>query len=216
MKVVPDALPSLTPTADVRVSFGQGGGISDRGGEGGDVLIGCFVGADMSIELPSISITPFHSDERLYTVALVDVDAPYEQEDRLGSFAHWLVHNIPLSLTKTVVDIKPEHVALPYIPPHPQHGTDYHRYCLVVLEQENGALSLPDDASNADVDATQAQRQHFSVHDMIRQHDLRAAGVHFWRAKWSKETSGAISSVYKDVLKQEEPHFGVPPRRKRW
>jgi phosphatidylethanolamine-binding protein (PEBP) family uncharacterized protein len=33
---------------------------------------------------------PFHTEERLYTVALIDADAPDAQAQRYTSWCHWL------------------------------------------------------------------------------------------------------------------------------
>jgi hypothetical protein len=46
MKVLPDAISHITPVVDVQVVFGEGEGFHDHGGQGGDVLPGCFVEAD--------------------------------------------------------------------------------------------------------------------------------------------------------------------------
>lgn len=46
MAVLPDAIFHITPTVDVQVAFGEGEGFHDHGGQGGDVLPGCFVGAE--------------------------------------------------------------------------------------------------------------------------------------------------------------------------
>lgn len=196
MKVLPDVLSSITPVVDVQVAFGQGEGFHDHGGDAGPVLTGCFVCASKTLQPPKVTVTPFHTDDAYYTLAMVDTDAPYEAEDRLASKAHWLVHNIPLSVTKTQVDVSKVDVSLPYIAPHPQRGTPYHRYTLVLLSQP-GKLTIP----------PTPLRDHFSLRQLIEDHHLSPAGIHFWRAAWSEASSEAISSVYRNVLHEEEPHF---------
>lgn len=46
MKVLPDAIPFITPVIDLQVAFGEGDGIGDHGGEAGTVTPGCFVPAE--------------------------------------------------------------------------------------------------------------------------------------------------------------------------
>lgn len=43
MRVIPDVVPSATPSVDLQVMVGEGAGIGDHGGEGGDVLAGVFL-----------------------------------------------------------------------------------------------------------------------------------------------------------------------------
>jgi large subunit ribosomal protein L35 len=45
MRVVPDVVPFANPTVDLQVSFGEGSGFGDHGGEGGEVLAGVFLDA---------------------------------------------------------------------------------------------------------------------------------------------------------------------------
>ncbi|PWN33848.1 PEBP-like protein [Meira miltonrushii] len=198
MRVVPDAISDLTPTADVQVAFGEGSGIHDHGGEAGDVTVGCFVDANKSMKEPTITVTPFHTEECLYTLALVDLDAPDVENDRLSTYAHWLVHNVPLSVTKTQVQIKPEQIALSYIPPHPQNGTKYHRYGLLLFKQDESKAITP---------AQGIERKAHSVRDLVEEHKLHPCGLHFWRAQWSQESRKSISKVYKDILQVKEPIF---------
>jgi hypothetical protein len=46
MSVLPDAISHITPVVDMQVAFGEGEGIHDHGGSAGDVVPGCFVGAE--------------------------------------------------------------------------------------------------------------------------------------------------------------------------
>lgn len=43
MHVLPDVIPSITPTVDLEVLFGEGAGIGDHGGSGGSVHPGVFL-----------------------------------------------------------------------------------------------------------------------------------------------------------------------------
>ena len=43
MHVLPDVIPRIEPTVDLQIAFGQGDGVGDHGGTGGDVLAGVFL-----------------------------------------------------------------------------------------------------------------------------------------------------------------------------
>jgi large subunit ribosomal protein L35 len=205
MRVVPDAVASVLPLVDVEVAFGQGTGIHDHGGDAGAVQVGSFVPPHVSLQQPNVRITPFHRDERLYTLALIDTDAPYEYEDKMGNYAHWLVANVPLSLAKTDVSTTKDQTIMQYIPPHPQQGTPYHRYALVVLEQSRGSIQV--NTTAASIPESIESRLHFNVNHFAAEHQMRCVGLHFWREKWSEEAAAAVTSVYRDVLCAPERRY---------
>lgn len=204
MYVVPDVLLTFTPTVDVRVSFGEGTGFTDVTSKSGieDVsgeIIdpGCIIPAARTFDRPSILATPFHAEERLYTLALVDADAPYEAEERIGTYLHWLVSDIALSSTKNTVEGGSDLVS--YIPPHPQKGTKPHRYALCLLAQPKGAS----------ISFSSVERRQFSLRDFAAQNNLTVEGAHFWRSKWTEGSSSTITDVYRQFLggEENEPHF---------
>lgn len=87
---------------------------------------------------------------------------------------------------------------MPYVPPHPQQGTPYHRYTFLLFAQER-PLELAAEA---------VERHGFNVRAFAQEHTLEAAGVTFFRQKWDK----AVSEIYRDVLKVQEPRYGRPPK----
>lgn len=91
--------------------------------------------------------------------------------------------NIPLSSTVSTISAP---ALLPYVPPHPQQGTPYHRYTFLLLAQE-GPLELSPEA---------IERQGFDVREFVQDHKLAAKGVTFFRQKWDK----AVSEIYREVL----------------
>jgi large subunit ribosomal protein L35 len=66
---------------------------------------------------------------------MIDPDHPNEATKTYQQKPHWIIKNIPLSLTQTKVEGE---TVLNYIPPHPANGTGTHRYSIVLLEQANG------------------------------------------------------------------------------
>jgi large subunit ribosomal protein L35 len=62
MSVIPDLLPTFSPTVDLRVSFV----------EAEEVVPGAFLPVNVTLQAPSITAQAFHPDEKLYTLLIVD------------------------------------------------------------------------------------------------------------------------------------------------
>ncbi|KAL8286924.1 hypothetical protein RQP46_003930 [Phenoliferia psychrophenolica] len=187
MSVTPDLLPSISPLADVRISIA-----------GKTIVPGVFALPSETREGVEVEVQVFHAEERLYTLLMIDPDVPDEASRSFTTYAHWLIPNIPLSSTLTTLPTSAD-ALLPYIPPHPQQGTPYHRYTLLLLAQ-NTSINL---------DAAAIEREAFSVRRFVNEHALAAEGVSFWRAKWDE----SVTEIYSDVLGTTEPRFGKPPKR---
>lgn len=97
--------------------------------------------------------------------------------------------NIPLSATSPSL-ISDTNCHTKYIPPHPQKGTPYHRYTILLLPQK----------SQIDVPVVEEdQRLGFSVREFMAKHnldDFTGGGVHMWRGEWSP----AVSRIHRELL----------------
>ncbi|GAA5828153.1 hypothetical protein JCM5353_007807 [Sporobolomyces roseus] len=190
MSVTPDLLPEIAPEADVRIRIGSE-----------QIVPGVFTSPADTREAIEVSAQVYHADERLYTLLLVDPDVPDELNQSFTAFAHWIVPNIPLSASSpSALPLDSLSSTLPYIPPHPQNGTPYHRYTVLLLAQsENAPLSLNEH---------EIERLDFDTRDFVAQHKLDAKGVSFFRQKWDK----SVSKIYEEILQQPEPRYGRPPK----
>jgi len=208
MKVIPDVIPTIAPTVDLQVSYGTGAGIGDHGGEGGDIWPGVFIPTAKTIEVPQVTATAFHPDERLYTLLLIDPDVPDELSMSFTSYVHYQLVDIPISATKTEIAPDAANVLHSYIPPHPQKGTPYHRYSTVLLEQTQRGVTpaaLPG--------------RHLSpgsIRDYIEQNGLKPVGIHFFRQVYNPENTAAVEQVYRDILKLDPPAYGNMPKHDRY
>lgn len=199
MKVLPDVLPAITPSVDVQLAFGEGEGFTDHESSGGDVLVGAFVPVERSVQPPQVCCNVFHTEPKKYTLAIVDPDQPNEEEQTFKTTLVALKTDITLSATTSPeIDLKGDMV-VGYIPPHPQQGTPYHRYTTLLFEQ------------NGTIDTKGIDREEFNVRHFAEVNGLKAAGVHFWRAKWTPEGADTVSGIYRDVLKRDEPKYTKPP-----
>ncbi|KAJ7630358.1 hypothetical protein FB45DRAFT_832913 [Roridomyces roridus] len=144
MNVVPDVLPVLHPSIDLHVAarlmpvhfddLMQRNRFQRRLNTFKDVVPGNYLTPRQTRVPPKLYANVFHTDVRLYTMLLVDPDVPDESTQSFTTFLHWLKPNIPLSAThKGRIPFLNTHTR--YIPPHPQRGTPYHRYVLLLLPQ---------------------------------------------------------------------------------
>lgn len=101
--------------------------------------------------------------------------------------------NIPLSaLSSSLIPDLDMHT--PYIPPHPQRGTPYHRYTTLLLPQQ----SFTDEISVPVL--SEKDRCGFDVRVFMEQYGLegiKGGGAHMFREVWDP----VVSSIYKDVLR---------------
>ncbi|KAJ1018832.1 hypothetical protein NDA16_004637 [Ustilago loliicola] len=199
MHIFPDVVPSITPTADVQLAFGQGDGYTDHKSAGGDVLAGVFVPVQDSVTPPKVEVNVFHTEPKKYTLAIVDPDQPSEETQSYRTSLLALKTDITLSATTSPTIDLASNMAAQYIPPHPQQGTPYHRYTTILFEQSSSSPSEVGD------------RQNFDLNSFVEANGLNPTGVHFWRAKWTPESAETVSKIYTDVLKKEEPKYTKPP-----
>ena len=75
-------------------------------------------------------------DKRNYTLLMIDLDAPDRKEHKFRSFIHWAISNINIKS-----GFKKSNVVLEYIGPGPPYHSGYHRYIILLLEQ-NKKFSL--------------------------------------------------------------------------
>ncbi|KAG6815046.1 hypothetical protein H0H87_005551 [Tephrocybe sp. NHM501043] len=228
MHVIPDVLPDLRPTVDVHVVARTK--VSERLATKkihATVEPGTFLLPEQTVKPPSVYVNAFHTDTRLYTMLLVDPDVPDEANESFRTFLHWLKPNVPLSATTRTRLLLDGHT--PYIPPHPQQGTPYHRYVLLLLPQPPRARAASAQQHPATREAWYTQsgqvssqtldippvgareRRDFDVRAFVERWGLgqgEGGGAHMWREVWSPR----VSKIYQHVLNEPEPRFGRPPK----
>lgn len=179
MKVAPDVIPNVDPILDVKIAFGK------RSVQPGD-----FVKAIVSEKAPQLTLQPFEKGEKLVTVAVVDPDVPNVEKNGFDSRCHYLAFNISISPTQTFVDLgklsADSQVLLPWLPPHAQNGSPYHRLSIVILQQKD---NIPVDVSVA---AKKAQRDGFSVRSLMSRHLLTPISASLFRTIWDDSTAGVM------------------------
>ncbi|KAJ4485388.1 phosphatidylethanolamine-binding protein [Lentinula aciculospora] len=144
MYVVPDLLPGIHPSLDLHVTVPyplnkqfkrsmKSGGKSIVGVEPGS-----FLSPTQTARAPGLWAHAWHSDVRLYTMVMLDPDRPDEKTRSFTTYLHWMKPNIPISAVTQPRAFIPSPLLnshTKYVPPHPQHGTMYHRYTILLLPQ---------------------------------------------------------------------------------
>ncbi|KZT61776.1 PEBP-like protein [Calocera cornea HHB12733] len=177
MNVIPDLLPWVDPTVDMRLRFPAPPGQASQATQPAEssetressppepVKPGTFLLPSQTTEPPLVEVTAFHEEERWYTLVMVDPDVPNPATQSYTTFLHWLVPNISFTcLTRSPLPLPP--ALLPWIPPHPQSGGPYHRYSTFLLPQRG---PLPAGAMKAPL------RRGFSLREFVLAHDLTGA-----------------------------------------
>lgn len=77
----------------------------------------------------------------------------------------------------------------PYLPPHPQQGTNYHRYTTLLIPQSE-EISLPA--------FSKEERFNFDVREFVEQYGLDGTkgGAHMFREVWDSD----VTNIYRDIL----------------
>lgn len=113
--------------------------------------------------------------DQLYTLAMVDPDAPSRNDPKMREVLHFLVANIP----GTDID-KGDRLA-DYIGSGPPQGTGLHRYVFLVYQQKNGKLN-----SEMKIPKTsRAGRVNFSIRNFAKDHKLgEPVAGNFYQAQY--------------------------------
>ncbi|KAF9808802.1 hypothetical protein IEO21_07730 [Rhodonia placenta] len=209
MNVVPDLLPSLHPSLDLRINFPEGPPKSVHRRSRmkrryTHVEPGVFLLPEQTWRQPRLYTTVFHTEPRLYTLLMVDLDVPDPENESFTTYLHWMQPNLSLSaFSPSPIPLSTTHTR--YVPPHPQRGTPYHRYVVLLLPQAS-----PSERIHVPV-PSDARRLGFDLRTFAAQYGLDASaggGAHMWREVWDE----TVSRIHSDVLKTEEPRYGRPPK----
>lgn len=182
MKVVPDVLPHVDPTVDVKLSFGRR-----------PVQPGEFVESRVSASPAKLTVQPFEKGEKLVTIAVVDSDVPNLETDGFDYRCHFLAANVPISPTDTIVNLEKlsaeSQVLLPWLPPVAQKGSPYHRLSVFVLEQKD---QKPLDLAEV---GKKVQRDDFRLRGLETRHQLKPIGAHLFRSQWDEGTAEVMNKA---------------------
>ncbi|OQR69769.1 phosphatidylethanolamine-binding proteinF40A3.3-like [Tropilaelaps mercedesae] len=162
-KVVPDVL-AVAPKGNVKVDYGNGVQLHL-----GNTL------TPTQVKSKPTSITWVTEKGAIYTLVMVDPDAPSRTNPTLRNVKHWLVVNIPGT------DIEKGEEIAGYRGSGPPKGSGLHRYVFVVYKQP-GRINVPDKRVPS---SSREDRLGWSLQDFIKKYDLgEPVAGNFYLAEW--------------------------------
>jgi large subunit ribosomal protein L35 len=221
MKVIPDVLPSFEPSVDVKLAFIPPIIFTKRGLEYGDMSKGIrsgdfhyiqpgdFVESHMSENPAWLNIQSFQRGDRLISIVVVDSDVPNLAKDAFDYRCHFLASNIPLNPTQRTINLsalsQSDQMLLPWLPPHAQKGSPYHRLSVFVLQQKD---NIPIDISVA---SKHVKSDNFVLRSFVDRHLLKPIGVHLFRTKWDEGTAEVMRQAGLEGADMELRRVKVEP-----
>ncbi|KAK5681877.1 mitochondrial 54S ribosomal protein YmL35 [Elasticomyces elasticus] len=207
MNVIPDVLPSLTPTVSTEMAFPVSTSSRLKRAQHGEILP-----SELSEKAPTMWIQPFDRGERLVTVVVVNPDVPDVGKDGFTHRCHFLAVNIPVSPTDTRVKLGALEtgkgdVVLDWLPAYAQQGLPYQRMAVFILEQSSPASkssTLPmlygegERTQALDVDSIRSNPRHsmregFNLRSLVDRWGLKPVGADLFRTKWDDGTTGVMA-----------------------
>ncbi|GAA5919217.1 hypothetical protein JCM1841_002508 [Sporobolomyces salmonicolor] len=130
---------------------------------------GELVGVHKTQEEPRVSFETHQGDPELYTLALLDPDAPSKSDPKWAPFRHWLVTGV-----KPGEPAKFGEALTSYMGPAPPAGTGPHRYAYLLYRQSaHVAPKLHGDP----------ERRSFDIASFVKESKLELVGANFFLAE---------------------------------
>lgn len=197
MGVVPDLVGGIRGSAPIAFSTSEG-----------EVEPG-------SVQLPSsfaqppklnVQILDETASEGLYTLLVVDADAPDYETQSYAQRLHYYKSDISLDFTTGQQDLFASGVGkevLGWEAPLPPRGSGVHRYVFLLLRQPSSTPSAP------------ADRTDFDVRSLLEQ-GAEITALTLFRSKWTKEENAYVEEKYREVHGVEVPVFEKAPKELRY
>jgi large subunit ribosomal protein L35 len=203
--IVPDILPKLDPTADVKLFF-----------RGEKVSPGEILDSRITEVPPSLKLQVFDKGERLISVAVVDSDVPNPEDQSFATRLHLLAANIPWDPTKLSLPLA--HIGkqtggetvVPWLPPFSQKGSPYQRLSIFVLQHEK-----PVDAE--ELKKLYGARDGFNLQSLRNKLKASPVGFNIFRTIWDEGTAEVMARHNipgADIEYKREKFDSMKPARK--
>ena len=181
LHVIPDTLPTLEPTADIKVKFPH----NTLPQFSSWVVPGTVLPTKVVNQPPTIQVDQFENVEEgaLYSVLLVNPDTPDLTTNSFSTTLHYGLANVSLSNSDNVIDSKKlleigdKITFKPYVPLTPEVNAQNQRACLWVFKQ------------NSPLDIKQVESDHFDIRQFVDQHQLTPVGAHVWRQHYDRHVN---------------------------
>lgn len=138
------------------------------------------------IALPPVARThAFQSNDKLYTFALTDPDAPNPAEPKFAEWVHWL------SVNRGASGAGGDDLVA-FFGSAPGQGAGIHRYVLVVYEQ---AAPIHSSEPRIPLRSGFPPRRSFNSRAFAATHGLRPVAVLTYRASWDESVPGLVARI---------------------
>jgi len=137
-KIVPDAIPTFSPSAVFNVKYAS---------PIGDISVGQAIAKDSVADVPTLSATGFTNGT--FTALIVDADYVGAPVNDAGLNMHWLQNDLAIAADGTLSTQSPARV--PYAGPGPADGSGPHRYTVLLYSQPASFAAPAAPAANAGV-----------------------------------------------------------------
>lgn len=179
MHIVPDVLPYLDPTAEVKLAFGR------RNVQPGD-----FVDSIISETPPRLHVQVFDKGVRHVSIVVIDPDVPNVETDGFDSRCHFLAVNVPIAPDATYIALSGlangAQILRPWLPPHAQKGSPYHRLAVLIYEQKDEVMS------NTREKISHKVKDEFKLSRFTRNLKDQPIGAHLFRTIWDDGMGGVM------------------------
>lgn len=166
LKVIPDTMPTVEPTAEVEVRFAHA------------ALAPVTPGVKLSLHVtrlpPTVTIHDYAAEKALYTLVGVNPDVPDVERNTYATGLLWGVANLELEAGSRVFSGEGGEVFQPYTPAVPEKNLPAQRVALWVFRQNGPVQVAPQTAGEFDIRA------------FAEQHGLTAVGAAVWRSVWDR------------------------------
>ncbi|KAK9234909.1 phosphatidylethanolamine-binding protein [Lipomyces kononenkoae] len=184
MKVIPDTLATFYPHVDLKIRFP---GTTSHWIDPGRIM-----STGVTAQAPEFSIQIFEDKPKLYTIVILDPDTPDLENDSYKHTLHYILADVKITGNEPLVDKSLARELVPYLPPHPEKNSGFHRYVVWVFEQPGGerlAVQQRKGKGQIDIDSL-LERDGFDIRLFRSAHGLKAVGAHFWRNGYDSKTDG--------------------------
>jgi large subunit ribosomal protein L35 len=154
---------------------------------------------------PSLNVQILDNSEALYTLLVVDADAPNYETQSYSQRLHYYKSDISLNHSTGEQDLFGSGIGkevLGWESPLPPRGSGVHRYVFLLLRQSS---STP----------APTQREEFNVRSLIEQ-GAQITALSLFRSKWTKEENTYLEDTYRKVHGVEVPVFEKAPKELRY
>lgn len=204
MHLVPDLLQTMNITADMHLRFTRN-----------QIAPGAFVPSVVSEHPPRLNVHVYDRGERLVTVAVLDPDVPNVNTDAFDTRVHYLASNISISPTATFINLQKilddNQLAYPWLSPHAQKGSPYHRLAIFILEQ--GKDHTIDVSA---VKSARPERLGFNLQGFVHKHKLKPIGAYLFRTIWDEGTDAVMRRAGIEGVEEELKRKRVEPLPYKW